>query len=161
MFPSSCSHLSHQVLTNFHRCMDEILELRACMESGRYDDALLIIDEMEEMAKDDKLIKIRSQVIILLIHLIKRHAEQRTTRSWDASIFNAVDDILFVNKRRKAGGHYLVADDLTDVLAVAFPQALRRAAQEAFEGRYEADELAAMLDQQAILDEAFSLIQPA
>jgi hypothetical protein len=140
--------------------MDEILELRACMESGRYDDALLIIDEMEEMAKDDKLNKIYSYAVVLLIHLVKQRAEQRTTRSWDLSIRNAVRAVHRVNKRHKAGGYYASADNVRAILAEAFDEALGTAAQEAFEGRYEADELAAMLDQQAILDEAFSLIQP-
>jgi hypothetical protein len=140
--------------------MDEILELRQCIEEGRYDDALLIIDEMEEMAKDDKLNKIYSYAVVLLIHLIKQHAEQRTTRSWDISIRNASEDILRVNKRRKADGNYATGDDLREILSDAFPQALRRASQEAFEGRYDEAQLATMIDQKRLLDEAFTLIKP-
>ncbi len=41
------------------------------------------------MSKEDKIHKIRSYAIILLIHLIKQEAEQRTTRSWDCSIYSA------------------------------------------------------------------------
>jgi plasmid stability protein len=140
--------------------MDEILELRACMEAGRYDDALLIINEMEEMAKDDKLNKIYSYAVVLLLHLAKQHAEKRTTRSWDLSVRNATEDIQRVNKRRKADGTYAASDELREILADALPQALRRAAQEAFEGRYDETELAAMLDQKRLLDEAFALIKP-
>ena len=48
---------------------------------------------MTEMSKDDKLNKIFSFGIILLLHLIKQRAEKRTTRFWDTSIFNAVQQI--------------------------------------------------------------------
>ena len=84
--------------------MEELLELRNCILSQEYAKALLIIDELEEMSKDDKLTKISSYIIILLIHLIKQEAENRSTRSWEKSILNSLDRIKFVNKRRKAGG---------------------------------------------------------
>ena len=84
--------------------MDEILELRKSINEGRYADALHIIDELEEMAKDDKLDKIFSYMQILLIHLIKQNAENRTTRSWDNSIKHSLYQIERVNKRRKSGG---------------------------------------------------------
>ena len=47
------------------------------------------VEEMEEMAKDDKINKIYSFTVIMLLHLIKKHAEKRTTRSWEYSIWNA------------------------------------------------------------------------
>jgi hypothetical protein len=64
---------------------------------------LLVIEEMEEMAKDDKINKIYSFIVILLLHLIKKDAEQRTTRSWEYSIWNSSYQIRRVNKRRKSG----------------------------------------------------------
>jgi len=66
--------------------MEELFELRTAIEEQRYADALILLGEMEKMNKDDKLNKIDSFAIILLLHLIKRQAEQRTTRSWDLSI---------------------------------------------------------------------------
>jgi len=44
---------------------------------------------MTEMSKDDKLNKIFSfSIMILIIHLIKQQAEKRTTRSWEVSIID-------------------------------------------------------------------------
>jgi len=59
--------------------MEELAELRNYIQSERY--ALLLIDELEEMSQEDKLNKIHSHAIILLLHLIKQHAEQRSSRS--------------------------------------------------------------------------------
>ncbi|MGV2828897.1 hypothetical protein [Myxosarcina sp. GI1(2024)] len=61
--------------------MYELQELRARIETEDYQGALAIIDELEEMSKDDKLNKIYSYLVVLLIHLIKQNAEQRSTSS--------------------------------------------------------------------------------
>jgi hypothetical protein len=126
--------------------MEELIELRAHIEQGRYAEALTLIGEMEEMSRDDKIHKIESFLYILLLHLIKQQAEQRTTRSWEVSIQNAIDGVKRVNKRRKAGGYYFSPDDLKDSIEEIFPTALRQASLEAFEGRYDDAELATRFD---------------
>jgi hypothetical protein len=138
--------------------MEELLELRACLEQHRYDDALIIVTELEEMSKEDKINKIASFLKIIILHLIKRHAEQRSTRSWDTSIKNALYEIQRTNRRRKAGGFYGSRDDIQEMISEIYPYALSYAALEAFEGRYDADELAAMVDPQAIQAEAYRLL---
>jgi hypothetical protein len=126
--------------------MEELIELRAHIEQGRYAEALTLIGEMEEMSRDDKIHKIESFLYILLLHLIKQQAVQRTTRSWEVSIQNAIDGVKRVNKRRKAGGYYFSPDDLKDSIEEIFPTALRQASLEAFEGRYDDAELATRFD---------------
>ena len=138
--------------------MDELLELRNHITHGRYTEALLLIDELDEMSKEDKLHKIGSYAAILLIHLIKQHAEKRTARSWDVSIRNAVREIESVNGRRKARGAYASPEDLKELLEERFESALDYASLEAFEGMYTTKDLATKIDRQAILDEAFRLI---
>lgn len=139
--------------------MEEILELRKSINEGRYTDALHIIDELEEMAKDDKLDKIFSYMQIILIHLIKQFAEKRTTRSWDNSIYHAISQINRVNKRRKAGGDYMKREELFENLQDAFDLAIRDAAQEAFEGIYTHKELETKIDKNKILAEAMKMIE--
>lgn len=138
--------------------MDELLTLREYIQSQRYDDALLLIGEMDEMAVEDKLHKIGSFAVILLLHLIKRHVEQRTTRSWDVSISNALDEILDINQRKKSGGVYASPEKLREILEKKFLQALRYASLEAAEGRYSADELALMIAKEEIIREALDLL---
>ncbi len=138
--------------------MEELFELRSHIEQGRYDDALALIGEMEEMSRDDKINKIESYLDVLLLHLIKKHAEKRTTRSWETSIQNAADMIHRTNKRRKAGGHYLTREELAVAVSESWRTALRRAALEAFEGRHNAAELEGMVDRGAIEREAMEIV---
>ena len=139
--------------------MEELFELKAYIEQQRYADALALIGEMEEMSKDDKIHKIYSYAVILFLHLIKKNAEQRSTRSWEFSIRNCVKEIKYINKRRKAGGYYLSENELLETLEEAYQTALERAAIEAFEGQYDESQINSRVDKELIKEEAFQLIQ--
>lgn len=138
--------------------MEELLELRQLLEQGKVYEALLLVDELEEMSLSDKINKIDSYGVILLIDLIKQKAEKRYTRSWEICIENAVREINKINKRRKSGGFYLQRAELIDILQQGYQLALKKAALEAFEGRYETEELAVMVDEQEIIAQALKLI---
>jgi len=141
--------------------MEEIFELRACIEEGRYTDAIVLLGEMEEMGRDDKINKIESFLEILLLRLIKQHAEKRTTRSWETSIFNSVYQINKINRRRKSGGYYLKAEEIGEAIEESYPAALKHAAIEAFEGILDDAELAGKVDETRIKEEALDLILKA
>ncbi len=140
--------------------MEEIYELRKALEEHRYADAFILIEEMEEMSREDKINKIDSYAVILLLHLIKQEAEHRTTRSWDLSVYHAVRQIKRTNKRRKVGGVYLSSSELQKIIAEAYPPALKMAALETFEGQYTEDQLAKQVNRETIeqraLDEILS-----
>jgi hypothetical protein len=138
--------------------MEELLQLKSYIEQGCYNNALLLIGDMEEMGRDDKVSKIESFLDILLLHIIKKHAEKRTTRSWEASMQNSADMICRINKRRKAGRYYLSSEDLERAIRESWKTALRRASLEAFEGRYDDTELAQKVDANLIEQEALQLI---
>ena len=138
--------------------MEELLELKALLHQGNVSGALLLIEDLEEMSKSDKLNKIFSYGIILLVHLIKKASENRTTRSWETSILNSVKQIQRINKRHKANGTYLTEQELTETLEDAYESALRDAALEAFEGRCEAEQLEEMIEREKVLQLAIDLI---
>ncbi len=138
--------------------MEELLELRTLLMGGHISEALLLVEEMTEMSKDDKINKISSFAKILLLHLIKRQAEGRTTRSWDASVDNAVYEIQKTNRRRKVGGSYLTIEELQEAIEDAYRVALSSAAAEAFGGSYSVTQLSAMIDLTAIIEQAIALI---
>ncbi len=48
--------------------MDEFITLRKYIEARNYKEALALIDELEEMSKDEKINKVESYIVILLIH---------------------------------------------------------------------------------------------
>ncbi len=138
--------------------MEELVQLRESIIAGNYSQALQIIDELEEMSVEDKLNKIYSYTVMLLLHLIKQQAEKKTTRSWQNSILNSVEQINRVNKRRKSGGYYATAETLQEIIDEAFPSALRNAALEAFGGAYQEEELLKMIDILEIKQSAINLI---
>ncbi|MBE9217479.1 MAG: DUF29 family protein [Dolichospermum sp.] len=138
--------------------MEELLTLKELLHQGNITEALLIVEELEEMSKSDKLNKIFSYGIILLLHLIKQTAENRTTRSWNLSIRNSVKQIQRSNCREKAKGTYMSETELAATLEDAYDLALEKAAIEAFEGQYEAEELNQLVERQEIINKAMNLI---
>lgn len=138
--------------------MEELFTLKELLDQGKISEALIIVEELEEMSKSDKLNKIFSFGIILLLHLIKQSAENRTTKSWDTSILNSVKQIQRTNKRHKAKGNYLTEEELLETLQDAYDSALRDAAIEAFEGRYEAEQIGEMVNREEIIKKAIDLI---
>lgn len=138
--------------------MEELLTLKELLHQGKISEALLIVEELEEMSKSDKLNKIFSLGVILLLHLIKESAENRTTKTWNTSILNSVKQIQRTNKRHKAKGNYLTEEELLETLEDAYDSALRDAAIEAFEGRYEAEEIGEIVNREEIIRKAMDLI---
>jgi len=134
--------------------MDELAELRTLLETGRIEEALLLVDELEEMSREDKMNKISSYMRILLIHLIKQQAEQRRTRSWEVSIKEALRQINRTNSRRKAAGVYLSREELQSELEDVYDLALERAALEAFGGVYSVEDIATHVSRAQVLEEA-------
>ena len=96
--------------------MEELLTLKELLLKGDIPGSLALVEELEEMSKKEIIKTIRSYAVILLLHLIKQQAEQRTTRSWEVSIRNSVREIQRENKRRKAGGYYLTSEELLETL---------------------------------------------
>ncbi|MGB5597031.1 MAG: DUF29 family protein [Crocosphaera sp.] len=139
--------------------MEELLELKALLLKGDIKGSLAIVEDLEEMSKNGIISAIRSYAVILLLHLIKQQAENRTTRSWDVSIRNSVREIQRKNKRRKAGGYYLNDDELRETLEEAYVNALDQASLEVAEGRYDPEEIEAKINKDKIINNAFLLIQ--
>ena len=52
----------------------ELLDLRQCILERRYDDALALVDELEDMSKQAILRNIESFLMRLMVHLIKNQA---------------------------------------------------------------------------------------
>jgi hypothetical protein len=140
--------------------MEELLELKDLLLKGDVPGALVIVEELEEMSRNDIIKTIRSYAIILLLHLIKQQAENRTTRSWDVSIRNSVREIQRENKRRKAGGFYLTAEELLETLQEAYLNAIDEASLKVKEGRYEPEELEQLVNREEIINNALTLILP-
>jgi hypothetical protein len=137
---------------------EELEQLRRYLEAGHLDAAFGLLDEMDEMSRDDKIHKIQSYMHVLLVHLIKQAAEHRTTPSWERSIRNALFWIPRINRRRKAGGWYIAADELQEALVDVYEHALDSAAAEALAGEHTTATLGALVDRDTLLVQAYEMI---
>ena len=138
--------------------MEELLALRKSIQERDYEEALRLVNDLEEMSKEDKLNKIYSFAVILLVHLIKQQTENRTTTSWELSVRNAVRGIQRTNKRRKAGGHYANREELAEIMTEAYDEALDNACVEIFEGQHDRQYLREKLNEANIQSAALSLV---
>ncbi|MCU0517469.1 MAG: DUF29 domain-containing protein [Oscillatoria sp. Prado101] len=140
--------------------MEELFTLKDLLLKGDISGALVIVEELEEMSRDDKISNVGSYAVILLLHLIKQQVENRTTRSWDLSIRNSASQIQRKNKRRKAGGYYLNLEELRLALEEVYLDAINAAAEQVEGGRYDAATLETLVSREDILNRALALISP-
>lgn len=100
------------------------------------------------MIKKQERKEMNSYILVLLVHVIKIHAEKRKTRSWQNSIRNAVKKINEL-KDKKA--------DLSIDLEEHYETALAMASTEIMYG-IEISKLESILDQELIILHCLSLI---
>jgi len=140
--------------------MEELETLRHYLEAGDLSGALTVLDEMEAMSQEDRVNRVHSYLVVLLVHLIKEVVEQRTTRSWQNSIRLALHQIEHHNKRRKAGGYYVPAAEMPELVAEALDTAILVAATEILAGTLSPEEIEGRLDRQALIAEALHRLAP-
>ncbi len=138
--------------------MEELMEMRELLAAGRYPEALELLTDIEEMGKHGLVSTIDSYVQRLLMPLIKRHAERRTTHSWEVSIRSSIYEIDKLNRRPKGRGFYVSPDELHDIIAATYGSALAKASLEAFEGQFHESKLETMIDSEAVRAEAMELL---
>ncbi|MGK7901063.1 MAG: DUF29 family protein [Hormoscilla sp.] len=136
----------------------ELAELRTSILSGRYDEALMLVDELEEMSKKAILQKIYSFLVRMLIHLIKNQVEQRLTNSWAASIRDSVLKIQGLNLKDNKTSYYIKQEEWTDNLERAFKDAIYEASVEVSNGIYKPRQLREIVDKTQIMNAANQLI---
>ncbi|MHC5615017.1 MAG: DUF29 family protein [Nostoc sp.] len=130
--------------------------MKDLLVKGDVEGALIIVEELTEMSRNDIIKTIRSYAVILLLHLIKQQAENRTTRSWEVSIRNSVLEIQRENKRCKRVGYYITPEELLEILAEAYLNAIDQATLEVEEGRYELEELEKLVNREEIINRALA-----
>lgn len=134
--------------------MEELLELKQLLQQGEISSALTVVEELEEMGRKAIERNIRSYIKILLLHLIKKQIEQRTTKSWEVSIRNAAREIKDINSRPKGRGNYLTDEDLVEIIHSCILPAIEKATLEIAEGVYSLEEIKCELSQEMLIYDA-------
>jgi hypothetical protein len=136
----------------------ELIDLRTCIQEGRYADALAIVDELEGMSKQAILRNIQAYLRILLIHLIKNQLEQRFTNSWVASIRNSLIEIKKLNLKDNKKSSYINFNEWDTYVEDEIEVAVRDASVEVFNGIYNEFKLAEMVDKNQIIQTSLKFL---
>ncbi len=156
---SSSASLSHDYLNVEVNVMtQELIDLRASILEGRYEDALVIVDELEGMSKKAILRAIKSFVVRMLIHLIKNQVEQRLTNSWAASIRDSLLEIQDLNLKENKTSYYIKLDEWQLLLDSVLEAAIRTASVEVQGGAYSPFQLSEIVDRTQVIETAQSLL---
>lgn len=126
----------------------ELIDLRTSILEERYEDALAIIDELEDMSKKAILRNIMSFLIRLIIHLIKNQLEQRLTNSWIASISNSIIEIQSLNLKDNQKSYYIKSNEWQSYLEEAIERAIRPATVEVMGGKLKPSQVSSQLNRE-------------
>jgi hypothetical protein len=136
----------------------ELIDLRTCIQEGRYADALAIVDELEGMSKQAILRNIQAYLRILLIHLIKNQLEQRFTNYWVASIRNSLIEIKKLNLKDNKKSSYINFNEWDTYIEDEIEVAVRDASVEVLNGIYNEFKLAEMVDKNQIIQTSLKFL---
>jgi hypothetical protein len=136
----------------------ELSDLRVSIVEGRYDEAIAIIDDLEEMSKKAILRNIMSFLIRLMIHLIKNQIESRLTNSWIASISDSVIEIQDLNLKDNKKSVYIKLDEWQPYLEEAIERAIRPASVEVMNGQLKPAHISRQIDRNKLIDITLQLL---
>ena len=136
----------------------ELIDLRASILEGRYEDALAIVDELEGMSKQAIVRNIESFLVRLLTHLIKNHVEQRLTNYWVASISDSIRQIKKLNLKDNQTFYYINSSEWQSFLEEAIEAAIRPASVEVLNGKFKHYQLSKMVNKTHLMMTAQRLI---
>jgi len=129
----------------------ELIDLRSSILEGRYDDALLLVDELEGMSKQAILRNIESFLVRMLVHLIKNQLEERLTNSWVASIADSILQIKKLNLKDNKTSHYIKIDEWEPFLEEAIEAAIAPASVEVLNGRFNPIQISERVDRALLI----------
>lgn len=136
----------------------ELLDLRQSILEHRYDDALELVDELEDMSKQAILRNIESFLTRLMVHLIKNQVERRLTNSWVASISDSILRIKKLNLKGNKTSHYISRDEWLPLLEEAVEAAVAIASVEVLNGQLNAIELSKRVERESVIATAQALL---
>ena len=136
--------------------MEELLQLKNHLLARNYEEAILIVEELETMSRQDKINTLESYLTVLLIHLIKIQVEKRITNSWLVSLRNSIYEIKRRNRLGKKS-HYIKQGEWLEHFNEVISEAIVDTSQEIF-GGIDTKELRTKIDFDILQRKAFELL---
>ncbi|MDJ0532728.1 MAG: DUF29 family protein [Xenococcaceae cyanobacterium MO_207.B15] len=138
----------------------ELIELKEAISHYDYQKALEIVNDLEAMSREDKIQKIESYLVVLLVHLLKIQVERRITNSWRASILNALLQIQKTNRMGNKKTPYIKSDEWQSYIEEVLPEVYLSASTEVKVNGREVDdiELEMIVNDDSLISLAQSLL---
>ncbi|MDJ0745115.1 MAG: DUF29 family protein [Xenococcaceae cyanobacterium MO_167.B27] len=138
----------------------ELLDLKEAIAHYDYQKALEIVNDLEAMSREDKIQKIESYLVVLLVHLLKIQVERRITNSWRASILNALLQIQKTNRMGNKKTPYIKSDEWQSYIEEVLPEVYLSASTEVKVNGREVDdvELEMIVNDDSLISLAQSLL---
>ena len=112
----------------------ELLDLKKAIANQDLTKAMAIVSDLEVMSREDKIQKLQSHLVVLLVHLLKMQLERRLTNSWRASILNSLLQIKRTNRMGNKKTPYIKSEDWEEAIAEVMPEVYVLAATEVLNG---------------------------
>lgn len=138
--------------------IQELEDLKTSILEGRYQDALTLVEQLDGMSRQAKIDAIESQLVRLLIHLVKNQLEQRLTNSWAASIRGALVEIKKLNLQDNRTSTYIHQQEWQSLIEDALESAISDASVEVLNGDYTPFQISEMVNREAVILVAHRLI---
>jgi Domain of unknown function DUF29 len=136
----------------------ELIDLRASILEGRYEDALAIVDELEGMSKQSIISNIQSFLDRIMMHLVKNQVEQRLTNSWAASIADSLLRIKRLNLKENKTSYYIKEEEWEELLEESINAATITASVEVMNGQLSPLQLAELVDKTQVINNTKALL---
>ncbi|MBC6476441.1 MAG: hypothetical protein GDA56_00175 [Hormoscilla sp. GM7CHS1pb] len=136
----------------------ELTDIRTCILEGRYNEALMLVDELEGMSKKAILQNIESFLVRMLVLLIKNKISESMNNLWYASIRDSVLKIQGLNLKEDKTSYYIKQNEWDDCMEMAFLDAIFIASGEVLDGRVHPVKLEKMVDKTAVVQAATQLL---
>ncbi|HEY9810085.1 MAG TPA: hypothetical protein V6D13_12220 [Halomicronema sp.] len=130
----------------------ELRNLKNSILEGRYEDALLIVDELESMSKEYNLNKIRFYVIRILSKIIKIQIEHHLTNYSKASISESLNNIKNLNCKDNKNYYYVKPNEWSKILKESLEQSLDLASVEVLDGTIEPEKISEIIDKNQLFE---------
>lgn len=137
----------------------ELLDLKEAIANHDLDKAMAIVYDLEVMGREDKIQKIQSHLIVMLVHLVKMQLEQRLTNSWRSSILNSLLQIKRTNRMGNKETPYIKEEDWEEEIAEVMPSVYLTAATDVFGGVFSDDRVEERTNQKQLNKIAILLLQ--
>jgi Domain of unknown function DUF29 len=131
--------------------MEELNDLREHIVAGRTEDALNIVQELEDMNRKSVIMSIETYLARALMHLVKMDVEKKLTSSWRASVRESFLRIFKLNRMDNHTAYYIKMQDWEGMLDEAFAEAIFAASEEVLEGKYKPRELETLVDKPRLM----------